>query len=116
MAITTRPSNYRPHGKTHPNSKGIEPMKTQKLIYHCDSGHGWLEVPRADVIALGLADKISPWSYIGGHSIYLEEDCDAGLYLDAAKAAGYTLNITEKYQHGDSPIRFFDQYTNKVTA
>ena len=91
-------------------------MKTQKLTFHCDSGHGWLEVPRADIVALGLADKISPWSYIGGHSVYLEEDCDAGLYLDAAKAAGYTLNITEKYQHGDSPIRFFDQYTNKVPA
>jgi hypothetical protein len=80
-------------------------MKTQKLTFHTDSGHGWLEVPRADAIALGLAEKISPYSYMGGQSLYLEEDCDAGLYLDAAKAAGYTLHIVEKYTDGDSPIR-----------
>ena len=91
-------------------------MKTQKLIFHCDSGHGWLEVPRADVIALGIADKVSPWSYIGGHSIYLEEDCDAGLYLDAAKAAGYTLHIVEKYSNTDSHIRSMKPFTNEVTA
>jgi hypothetical protein len=80
-------------------------MTTRKLTYHTDSGHGWLEVPRADVIALGLAEKISAYSYMGGLSLYLEEDLDAGLYLDAAKAAGYTLNIVEKYTDGDSPIR-----------
>ena len=91
-------------------------MKTQKLTFHCDSGHGWLEVPRADAVALGLADKISGYSYQGGHSLYLEEDCDAGLYLDAAKAAGYTLQIVEKYTAGDSPIRHFDRFTNKVPA
>ena len=91
-------------------------MKTQKLTFHCDRGHGWLEVPRADAIALGIADKISRFSHMGGHSLYLEEDCDASLYLDAAKAAGYTLNITERYTDSDSPIRNFDQYTNKVPA
>ena len=91
-------------------------MKTQKLTFHCDPSHGWLEVPRADAIALGLADKISRFSHIGGHSLYLEEDCDATLYLDAAKAAGYTLNIVERYTDSDSPIRNFDQYTNKVPA
>jgi hypothetical protein len=91
-------------------------MKTQKLTFHCDPSHGWLEVPRADAIALGLADKISPYSYMGGHSLYLEEDCDASLYLDAAKAAGYTLNITERYTDSDSPIRNFDQYSNKAAV
>lgn len=80
-------------------------MKTQRLTFHTDSGHGWLEVPRADAIALGLAEKISAYSYEGGLSLYLEEDLDAGLYLDAAKAAGYTLHIVEKYTDGDSPIR-----------
>jgi hypothetical protein len=53
---------------------------------------------------------------MGGHSLYLEEDCDATLYLDAAKAAGYTLHITERYTNDDSLIRNFDQYSNKVPA
>ena len=91
-------------------------MKTQKLIFHCDPSHGWLEVPRADAIALGIADKISRFSHVGGHSLYLEEDRDASLYLDAAKAAGYTLNIVERYTNDDSPIRNFDQYTTEGRA
>jgi hypothetical protein len=53
---------------------------------------------------------------MGGHSLYLEEDCDATLYLDAAKAAGWTIQIVERYTNDDSLIRNFDQYSNKVPA
>jgi hypothetical protein len=53
---------------------------------------------------------------MGGHSLYLEEDCDASLYLDAAKAAGYTLNITESYTDTDSPIRNMKPFSAKVAA
>jgi hypothetical protein len=97
-------------------------MKTQKLTFHCDRGHGWLEVPREDIDALGLADQISAYSYAMASThkragmVYLEEDCDASLYLDAAKAAGYTLNIVEKYTDGDSPIRNMKRYTTESRA
>jgi hypothetical protein len=97
-------------------------MKTQKLTFHCDRGHGWLEVPREDIDALGLADQISAYSYAMASThqragmVYLEEDCDASLYLDAAKAAGYTLNITESYTDTDSPIRNMKPFSAKVAA
>jgi hypothetical protein len=97
-------------------------MKTQKLTFHCDRGHGWLEVPREDIDALGLADQISAYSYAMASThkragmVYLEEDCDASRYLDAAKAAGYTLQIVEKYTDGDSPIRNMAQFSAKVPA
>jgi hypothetical protein len=97
-------------------------MKTQKLTFHCDRGHGWLEVPREDIDALGLADQISAYSYAMASThkragmVYLEEDCDASLYLDAAKAAGYTLQIVEKYTDTDSPIRNMSRYTAESRA
>jgi len=95
-------------------------MKTQKLTFHADRGHGWLEVPRAHIDELGLADQISAYSYAMASThkragmVYLEEDCDASLYLDAAKAAGYTLHIVEKYTDTDSPIRNMKPF--KATA
>lgn len=97
-------------------------MKTQKLIFHCDRGHGWLEVPREDIDALGLADQISAYSYAMAAThkragmVYLEEDYDANLYLDAAKAAGYTLQIVEKYTDTDSPVRNMSRYTTEGRA
>jgi hypothetical protein len=91
-------------------------MKTQKLNFYCDPSHGWLEVMREGIDALQLADKISSYSYARAGWVYLEEDCDAGLYLDAAKAAGYTLHIVERYSNTDSHIRSMKPFTNKVPA
>jgi len=94
-------------------------MKTQKLTFHCDRGHGWLEVPREDIDALGIADQISAYSYAMAAThkragmVYLEEDCDASLFLDAAKAAGWTIQIVEKYTDTDSPIRNMKRYSTE---
>lgn len=64
-----------------------------------DPSHGWLSVPRKDVIALGVAGKISSYSYQKGNRVYLEEDMDAGIFLDAAKAAGWEISF--KHSHTD---------------
>ena len=62
-------------------------MYCSKYTFYEDPGHGWLEVPLHECRALGIADKISGCSYIrikdGCAWLYLEEDCDAPLYLDA---------------------------------
>jgi hypothetical protein len=57
--------------------------------FHADPGHGWLEVPVAELAALGIADKVSGYSYLSrdGKTAYLEEDCDATVFV-AAKAPG----------------------------
>lgn len=59
-----------------------------KLVfnYHSDSQHGWLAVKNNLVRELGLADKISQYSYMKGATSYLEEDRDAGLFIQAFKA------------------------------
>ncbi len=60
----------------------------RNLTFHNDPGHGWLEVPLADLTTLGVADDISSSSYQYETSAYLEEDVDAGVYLRAAREAG----------------------------
>jgi hypothetical protein len=73
--------------------------------FFSDPGHGWLEVPVAEVRRLGIADKVSAYSYRKGDNAYLEEDCDAGLWLDAKKAAGEEYKICEINSNYDSFIR-----------
>jgi len=67
-----------------------------------DPGHAWLEVPRAELVELGILEKVSQYSYQHGDMVYLEEDCDAGLFVDAK---GLTRdNIIDVYQDR-TPIR-----------
>lgn len=87
----------------------------KKLTFYADAGHGWLKVARTDLDALDIAHKITPYSYERGSWVYLEEDCDASTYLNAAKANGWTINITEKYSD-QSTIRHFPHYTHRVTT
>jgi len=84
-------------------------MKTKKLTFHADPGHGWLEVEFSDLEELNIQEKISRYSHIRGNKVYLEEDCDASLFLDFAKNNGWTINIQEKYQE-NTPIRNYKNY------
>jgi hypothetical protein len=86
----------------------------KKLTYYTDAGHGWIKVSRADLDALDIAHKITTYSYERGPWVYLEEDCDASTYMEAAKAAGWTLNLIEHYAER-STIRNFPHYTRRVT-
>jgi hypothetical protein len=66
-----------------------------------DPGHGWLEVPRAELDALGIAHKISRYSYQRDDMTYLEEDCDFAVFHAAKAAAGQPIDpngIPTEYQ------------------
>ena len=56
-------------------------MKTLNFV--SDAGHGWLEVPLADLFRTGIYKDVSGYSYFSETHAYLEEDCDASLYMDA---------------------------------
>lgn len=58
-------------------------MRTKTYTYFTDPGHGWLRVKRAELNALGIANKISPYSYMRGDYVYLEEDCDMAKFMQA---------------------------------
>ena len=56
-------------------------MKT--FNYYMDPGHGWIAVEQNDLVALGIAEKITAYSYRKGVIAYLEEDCDAAIFVRA---------------------------------
>jgi hypothetical protein len=67
------------------------------ITYHQDPGHGWLEVPVTVIADLGIADRITPYSYRDGDRAYLEEDRDAETFVQACKERGIELTITPLY-------------------
>jgi len=89
-------------------------MAVMKKIMHTDPGHGWLAVKLADLKMLGIANDISPYSYVKGKTAYLEEDCDAVRFIEAAKTKGITVEICEGAHRDPSPIRYFKSYAPEV--
>ncbi len=84
-------------------------MKT--YVFHSDSEHGWLAVKRSELDALGVIDKITPYSYTKGGTVYLEEDCDASAFFDAYVAKYHTKPVTRSSKQRDrSPIRGFTSF------
>ena len=72
-------------------------------FYH-DPGHGWLWATLEDLKEVGLGighfSSYSPPVTCddGSHGLYLEEDCDLGIFLQAYKAKhGKEPSISEHY-------------------
>ena len=81
-----------------------------KYKYFQDPGHGWVEVPIAELRRLKIDGQISPYSYRNGHMAYLEEDCDLNAWAKAKRAAGEEFDIVELHANNDSIIRTFRGY------
>jgi len=80
-----------------------------KFRFISDPGHGWLEVPISFVRAMGVADKISAYSYVKGDMAYLEEDCDAYYLLQTLKDQNINYELDEVYQD-PTPIRRYARF------
>lgn len=85
-------------------------MKVNKKFL-CDDSHGWLSVKRKELVELGIENEISAFSYQRGQSVYLEEDCDAPVYIDAQKKNGVSVVIIEGKQSRRSPVRSYKTYS-----
>lgn len=81
-----------------------------KLLCYHDPGHGWLAVKTAKLKELGIADRISRYSFQRGLSSYLEHDADARLFLATMKASSQDVVIEERHTNKTSPIRSYEQY------
>jgi hypothetical protein len=79
--------------------------------YYSDPGHGWLEVSREELAMLHIDDAISQYSYQSGDKIYLEEDCDASLFIDALENIGIKFTFNSITSNNDSPIRMLKRYS-----
>jgi hypothetical protein len=82
----------------------MENSNIQTIIYwEHDPGHGWLAVPLKECKRVNILKDISIYSYYDKETltVYLEEDCDAALYLDSIKWHENKLpgeKIAERFQ------------------
>jgi hypothetical protein len=91
-------------------------MNTRKLtlIHYQDPAHGWVKCSVGLLYGLGIADKISKYSYRRNESVYIEEDGDFSTLLQAAKIQGLDIVLRSKHTDKSSRIRSYDVYTNPV--
>lgn len=77
--------------------------------FYADPSHGWLMVTDDDLRAVGLTvTDFGRYSYTACGRYYLEEDCDATLFILAYKATtGRKPEIVEHFDAGESLIRTF---------
>jgi hypothetical protein len=85
--------------------------KTISLQMFSDPGHGWVRFPKARLVKLGIADKITSFSYQRGDNAFLEEDCDLTVLINALKVNGYTdIKIKGSSSNRTSKIRGYSCY------
>jgi hypothetical protein len=99
---------------TAPENMAYKTMEVEtSYIYHQDSGHGWLEVPAGEIIAMGLTEKITPYSYLRQGKAYLEEDVDMETFLNLRKLLPQAVDVKINYLDGMSLIRDYPQYKSE---
>jgi hypothetical protein len=75
-----------------------------------DPGHAWARFPKSKLVSLGIADKITRYSYQRGDYAYLEEDCDLTTLCMALNERDTRIKFVEKSSTKDSRIRSYDRY------
>ena len=91
-------------------------MKTRirTFDFFADGGHGWLRVKRVELEQLNILNDISVYSYQNDKYVFLEEDCDASIFIAAIEEHGAKVKFNNHYSEGDSPIRNYDHFRLEV--
>jgi N-acetyl-anhydromuramyl-L-alanine amidase AmpD len=84
--------------------------KVISIKIFADPGHAWARFPKARLTKLGIADKISTYSYQNGSNAFLEEDCDLSVLISALKEKGYEIKFNESHTNRQSKIRNYGCY------
>jgi len=87
-----------------------EVTTTRKFDFYADPGHGWLAVKRTDLQKAGVADLISRCSYQREDMVFLEEDCDAGIFIEALAKKGIKAEFRPHHTDRNSKIRGYASY------
>jgi len=84
------------------------------FTFYYDPGHAWLEVSQTDINDVGLNDTdFSRYSYTDKQNLYLEEDCDAGIFINAYEAKHGSPPIIVEKEDVTEKIRNFDRLQGK---
>lgn len=82
------------------------------FVYYTDPSHGWAKVPVKLLTNIGIADKITSYSYYRNGNAFLEEDKDLLLLVNRLKQ----LKVESKFRNENSDhlseIRNYESYDN----
>lgn len=84
--------------------------KVFTMTVYSDAGHAWAKVKKSVLVNLGIADKITRYSYQRGDYAYLEEDCDLTTLCMALNERDTRVKFVEKNSNRDSKIRSYERY------
>lgn len=86
--------------------------QTQPALYTwaSDPGHAWLIVNMDELRELGITSRISSYSYHNNGLAYLEEDCDAPIFIEAMRNRGVTIEFRGAHVNHDSVIRTYRRF------
>lgn len=84
--------------------------KTFTITCYSDPSHSWGKVKKAVLVNLGIADKITRYSYQRGDWAYLEEDMDLTTLCMALNQHNTRIKFVEKRSNRDSKIRSYERY------
>lgn len=85
---------------------------SKAYTFWADPGHGWLAVPAAEIRELGIKPSCFSYGVGGGGMIYLEEDCDLGLFMRAkgltpeTSEAWFAANVVDRYVSNSEDLPF----------
>jgi hypothetical protein len=86
-------------------------MKTFTIIVYNDPSHAWGKVKRKVLDNLGIADKVSSYSYQYKDNVYLEEDADLLLVCrHLLFNTNVQIKFVEKHTNRESRIRSYERY------
>jgi hypothetical protein len=84
-----------------------------KYQFHSDQGHGWMRVQVEEVERLGIGKQISNYSYVKDGALYLEEDCDMGVFCEAKERLGEKFGFIDVFSAA-TPIRDYPKWDKGV--
>ncbi|MDD5649455.1 MAG: hypothetical protein PHF86_03410 [Candidatus Nanoarchaeia archaeon] len=85
-------------------------MKEKIYVFYSDSGHGWLKVLKREVETSGIIKQISSFSHKKNQFLYLEEDCDASIFIKAQEAKGIKVKLKSFSTNRSSKIRNYERF------
>ena len=85
-----------------------------KFNFYSDGGHGWAKVKIALLKKLGIAEKITTYSYMRGEYAYLEEDCDLTTFVLALRAKNIEPQFIDHHSAKRSRIRNYASFSMRI--
>jgi hypothetical protein len=84
--------------------------------FYSDPGHGWMAVSFKNFFAVGAKlEDVSNFSYARGKTLYLEEDCDAGVFIKAFQKYMNSAPVFFEKFNERTPIRSYEPLYYKNT-